>query len=211
MKQLLWKMYTKLRNPTCTIQAKNMGRNVKFGRNVTLSYNTTVCSDYIGDFSYINAGTFITKNVKSIGKFCSIAPGVQIGLNNHPTNWVSSHSFAYSKHYMFRKDQISFEGLVTKPSIIGNDVWIGSNVTILAGVNIGHGAIIGANSLVNKDVEPYQIVAGSPAKPLRKRFDDDLIEKLLQVKWWDWDHQFIKKNIDSFNDPKKIIQLAKEL
>jgi len=123
-----------------------------------------------------------------IGKFCQIASGVKFLMNGmfHATRGLSTFPFAifsqdcqkaYPKdfHYPFKGD-----------TVIGNDVWIGYNVTIMPGVHVGDGAIIGTNALVTKDVEPYTIVGGNPAKLIRKRFSEDKINKLLRIAWWNW-------------------------
>lgn len=121
-----------------------------------------------------------------IGKFCQIAADVEFVMNgaNHQMNAVSTYPF-----YIFGgweqptpdKTKMPLKG----DTVVGNDVWIGQNATILPGVHIGDGAIIGCNSTVASDVPPYTVVAGNPAKPLRKRFDDELIDLLLRLRWWD--------------------------
>nr|WP_255350055.1 CatB-related O-acetyltransferase [Mangrovimonas sp. TPBH4] len=163
----------------------------------------------VGDYTYYddfeNVDNF-ERNVKYlfdfkgdkliIGKFCMIASGVSFIMNgaNHLTNSISSYPFAIfgngwekameGKTYPYKGDVI-----------IGNDVWIGHNATIMAGVTIGDGAIIGANSTVVKDVAPYAIVGGNPAKEIRKRFDENTIKKLLELQWWHWDIEKITQNI----------------
>jgi acetyltransferase-like isoleucine patch superfamily enzyme len=94
-----------------------------------------------------------------------------------------------------------FQEFISDKCIIGNDVWIGANAIILAGVKVGDGAIIGANSFVNNDVQPYSIVAGTPARHVRYRFDKTTITRLLKSKWWEWDDRQIRQKIDNFNDP----------
>ncbi|SHE31427.1 virginiamycin A acetyltransferase [Mariniphaga anaerophila] len=149
----------------------------------------------VGDFTYFS-GIDFEKHVTHhydfygdklvIGKFCQIAAGVEFIMNgaNHQMNAVSTFPF-----YIFEGWEQPVPPLEKMPvkgdTIIGNDVWIGQNTTILPGVHIGDGVIIGANSVVGSDIEPYTIVAGNPAKLIRKRFDDDLIALLLKVKWWD--------------------------
>lgn len=149
----------------------------------------------VGDFTYF-ADTDFEKHVTHhydfigdkliIGKFCQIGAGVEFVMNgaNHQMNAVSTYPF-----YIFGSwDQSapSKEDLPLKgDTVVGNDVWIGQNSTILPGVHIGDGAIIGLNSVVTRDVPPYTIVAGNPAKTVRKRFDDELIDLLLKLKWWD--------------------------
>ena len=149
----------------------------------------------VGDFTYIADSEFeshVTHHYDwlgdrlIIGKFCQIAEGVEFVMNgaNHQMNAVSTYPFYTLEGWEMRppvKEELPFKG----DTIIGNDVWIGQNAVILPGVHIGDGALIGANSVVGSDVAPYAIVVGNPAKVLRKRFDDELIDLLLRFKWWD--------------------------
>ena len=163
----------------------------------------------VGDYTYYddfeNVENF-EKNVKYhfdfvddkliIGKFCMIASDVKFIMNgaNHLTESLSTYPFAIFgngwEHAMEGKEYPK-KGDIT----IGNDVWIGFNATIMAGVTIGDGAIIATNSTVVKDVEPYSIVGGNPAKEIKKRFPHEVIEKLLELKWWNWDIEKITKHI----------------
>ena len=122
----------------------------------------------------------------TIGKFCSIGANVQIYLGgNHHTDWCTTYPFN-----VLLKDQypgIDGEVAATKGDItIGNDVWIGCHAVVLSGVKIGDGAVIGAGAVVTHDVAPYAVVAGVPARCLRSRFPDELISRLLELRWWDW-------------------------
>ena len=149
----------------------------------------------VGDFTYMADKEFEShvthlyewNNDKLIiGKFCQIASGVEFIMNgaNHQMNAVSTFPFYTLEGWNMNVPSI--EDLPLKgDTIIGNDVWIGQNATILPGVHIGDGAIIGANSVVGSDVEAYTIVAGNPARLIRKRFDDELTSLLLKYKWWD--------------------------
>lgn len=149
----------------------------------------------VGDFTYMADKEFEShvthlfewNNDKLIiGKFCQIASGVEFIMNgaNHQMNAVSTFPFYTLEGWNMNVPSI--EDLPLKgDTIIGNDVWIGQNATILPGVHIGDGAIIGANSVVGSDVEAYTIVAGNPARLIRKRFDDELTSLLLNYKWWD--------------------------
>ena len=149
----------------------------------------------VGDFSYIADFDFerhvthlYDRNGDQliIGKFCQIASGVEFVMNgaNHQMNAVSTFPF-YTLEGWDMEPPKSSDLPLKGDTVIGNDVWIGQNAVILPGVQIGDGAIIGANSVVGSDVAPYTIVAGNPAKLLRKRFDDALIELLLRFRWWD--------------------------
>ena len=157
----------------------------------------------VGDFSYIADSDFEShvthhydwNNDKLIiGKFCQIASGVEFVMNgaNHQMNSVSTFPF-YTLEGWEQTPPTQNDLPIKGDTIIGNDVWIGQNATILPGVHIGDGAIIGANSVVGSNVEPYTIVAGNPAKVIRKRFDDDLIGIMEKLKWWD-------KSIEEINN-----------
>ncbi|MBO4832235.1 MAG: CatB-related O-acetyltransferase [Oscillospiraceae bacterium] len=149
----------------------------------------------VGDFTYIADSEFeshVTYHYEwngdrlIIGKFCQIASGVEFVMNgaNHKMNSVSTFPFYTLEGWDM--DPPPLDDLPIKgDTVIGNDVWIGQDAVILPGVHIGDGAIIGACSVVGSDVDPYSIVAGDPAKLLRKRFDDELIDMLLRFKWWD--------------------------
>lgn len=175
----------------------------------------------IGDYTYYddfeNVENF-EKNVKYhfdfindkliIGKFCMIASDVKFIMNgaNHLTNALTTYPFAIFGHGWEK----AMDGKVypQKGNInIGNDVWIGYNATIMAGVTIGDGAIIATNSTVVKDVAPYSIVGGNPATEIKKRFTDERISKLLELKWWNWDIEKITKNIGNLtgSDVSKLI------
>ncbi|MBR3619922.1 MAG: CatB-related O-acetyltransferase [Clostridia bacterium] len=148
-----------------------------------------------GDFTYIADSDFESHvthlydwngDKLIIGKFCQIASGVEFVMNgaNHQMNAVSTYPFYTLEGWGMEPpsaDDLPLKG----DTLIGNDVWIGQNAVILPGVHIGDGAIIGTNSVVGSNVEPYMIAAGNPARKLRKRFDDELIELLLRFRWWD--------------------------
>ena len=149
----------------------------------------------VGDFSYIADSDFeshVTHHYEwngdklIIGKFCRIAAGVEFVMNgaNHQMNAVSTFPF-YTLEGWNMEPPAMADLPLKGDTVIGNDVWIGQNSTILPGVHIGDGAIIGANSVVGSDVSPYTIVVGNPANALRKRFDDEMVELLLKFKWWD--------------------------
>lgn len=165
----------------------------------------------VGDYTYysdINGCEDFEKHVTHhydfigdkliIGKFCAIASGVEFIMNgaNHRMNSISTYPFNIMGN--------GWEKVTPKPgelpykgdTIIGNDVWIGQNVTVMPGIKIGDGAIVAANSVVTKNVPPYHIAGGNPAKIIRKRFDDNLIDYLINLKWWDWSEEKIFSNLE---------------
>lgn len=134
-----------------------------------------------------------------IGKFCAIAKGIEFVMNgaNHRMSSVTTYPFNIMGGG-WEKTTPTLEELPFKgDTIVGNDVWIGQNVTVMPGVHIGDGAIIAANSVVTKDVPPYHIAGGNPCKILRKRFEDELIEYLLRLQWWNWPPEKILENLDA--------------
>lgn len=135
-----------------------------------------------------------------IGKFCSIACGAKFFFNsaNHTMASLSTYPFPlFFDEWELEKKNVTEAWDNKGDIIVGNDVWIGYEAVILAGVTIGDGAIIGTRAVVTKDVPPYTIVGGVPAKPIRKRFDDETIARLLKLKWWDWSEEKIAQNIQS--------------
>ena len=159
----------------------------------------------VGDFTYIADAEFeshVTHHYEwlgdklIIGKFCQIAAGVEFVMNgaNHQMNAVSTFPF-YTLEGWNMAPPATVDLPLKGDTVIGNDVWIGQNAVILPGVTIGDGAIIGANSVVGSDVAPYTIVVGNPARELRKRFDDKLIQLMLEFKWWDRSIEEIDRRI----------------
>lgn len=142
-----------------------------------------------------------------IGSFCSIAVGVKIFLGGeHRADWVTTYPFS-----VLWKSAFSFSGHPKSKGdvIIGNDVWIGTEAVIMSGVTIGDGAVIAARAVVAKDVPPYAIAVGNPAKIIKKRFNDDAINRLLSVKWWNWDNNKIEQNLSLLLSSDIEIFLAK--
>jgi len=181
-------------------------KNLCFLKNVITNPNIIVGQyTYYDDFEDVKN---FEKNVKYhfdfigdkliIGKFCMIASDVVFIMNgaNHLTKSISSYPFA-----IFGKDWSDAMNGKTYPNkgntTVGNDVWIGYRSTIMPGVSIGDGAIIASNSTVINDVDPYTIVGGNPARPIKKRFSESTIEKLISIKWWDWNIKKITDNIQN--------------
>lgn len=143
-----------------------------------------------------------------IGNFCQIATGVRFIMNgsNHAMDGISTYPFkVISKAW----EHVDMNVVSKGDTIIGNDVWIGNSVTIMQGVKIGDGAIIGTNSLVTKDVEPYTIVGGNPARLIRKRFDEQTIDFLLQLRWWDWSIEKITQYLPAITSAN--IEILREI
>ncbi len=168
----------------------------------------------IGQFSYMGKGALIG-TMKEMGRYCSIAPGVKIGLGNHPIDYLSTHPLFFNSASMFdfylKKNLMigthRTHAVIANEPIIGHDVWIGSDSIISRGVEIGHGAIIGANSFVNQNVPPYAIFAGNPAKLIKYRFSEEIIMQLLELQWWNLEIDL--KNYKPYHDVEKIIEILK--
>lgn len=179
--------------------------------NTILGNHTNVVAPYFlhhvefGDYSYIARNANVS-NVK-IGKFCSIGPNFCCGLGLHPTNGISTAPMFYSTA---KQNGVSFVKEVIyeeqKQTTIGNDVFIGANVTIIDGVTIGNGAVIGAGAVVVKDVPPYAVAVGVPAKVIKYRFDQDIIEKLLKIEWWNWSAEELQKVADKEFDVFEFVK-----
>ncbi|MET3559828.1 phosphonate metabolism protein (transferase hexapeptide repeat family) [Bartonella japonica] len=159
----------------------------KLGRYVGINERVILHDVTVGDFSYFERNSEAIYS--DIGRFCSIASHVRINALEHPIERVSTHKITYRPNEYFRYmplDSSFREKRRAKRVIIGHDVWIGCGAVIMPGVTVGHGAIIGANAVITKDVTPYTIVAGVPAKLLRMRFPNDVIQVLLEMAWWNW-------------------------
>lgn len=194
------------------------GKRIKLGKKTNISFQSSFeCNNYVGDYSYFRGemGKYSYIGAHSslcakIGRFCSIGKRVHTVNGFHPSKRIVSTSPAiYSTHnYLigslteedFYDEEYRFATSNNEDVEIGNDVWIGEGAILLAGIKIGDGAIIAAGAVVCKDVEPYSIVGGVPAKEIRKRFPKTSIELLLRLKWWDKPDDWIKENILLFQD-----------
>lgn len=188
----------------CDVRKSSLGDLVSLGDNTTsidVDYESNIQinrrnflqSSCIGRFTYTGTNTCIRG--ASVGRFCSISWNVSIGGKNHDVEHVTTSTLWAFHNLDGNKipSEVNY-GEGRAPCIIGNDVWISAHSVILRGVTIGSGAVIGAGAVVCSDVEPYTIVAGVPAKPIRKRFDDAIIEKLLALAWWDWPIAVIREH-----------------
>lgn len=182
------------------VKVGDFGRieNSIFGTNVDVQRFAMIYNSEMGDFSYV--GRNFTCWHAKIGKFCSISWNVGIGGANHDYNRISQHAFLYAPQFgMLETGQEPGYDRFNTSCEIGNDVWIGCNAVICRGVHIGDGAVIGAGAVVTKDVAPYTIVGGVPAKYIKRRCCEDLANRIIATKWWDLPSEVIKSNFDLFN------------
>lgn len=151
------------------------------------------------DYSYIVSDSSAT--YATIGKFCSIARDVRINPGNHPTWRAAQHHFSYRavSYAMGDADDAEFfEWRRADKVTMGHDIWVGHGATILAGVSVGTGAVIGAGAVVSKDVPPFAVVVGVAAEVIKYRFDEPTRDKLLEIAWWDWEHERLATALDDF-------------
>lgn len=218
MKQIAKLLYYRIKYRKRNVKISN-GCNIGFGTifegNNFLGRETMFYGN-IGYGSYIGANCVFSGK---IGRYCSIANNVNVVGGTHPTqSFVSTHPCFYSlltqsgftyvsenrfDEYKYASDKYSV--------VVGNDVWLGYGCMIMSGVTIGDGAIVAAGAVVTKDVEPYSIVGGVPAKVIRNRFTEEQVDFLLEFKWWDKDKNWIKENVDEFSNIEKFMSTHRKL
>lgn len=180
-------------------------KNSRIDKQAKICTGAHVVDCTIDKYSYI--GNFTTVLNCEIGKYCSIADHCEIGGMSHPLEWVTTSPVAYNGKNCLKKNYTELEFKEGHHTVIENDVWIGDGCHIKAGVHLSTGCVIGMGSVVTKDVGPYEIWAGNPARFIRKRFaDDNISEQLLKLQWWNWSEDKIKEYAKYFNNPMKFIQ-----
>lgn len=186
------------------VESRQVAWRAKLGKHVIIRAGSEVGpSVSIGDYSYIS-GPRSYVEAATIGKFCSIARQTTIGVSGHDYTKVTTHPFIIDPAYKFVTAPVVESQKL--PPVIGHDVWIGMNCVVHRGVSIGHGAVIASDAVVTRDVEPYSIVGGNPARHLKYRFPPEVIEALLKIEWWNWDEDSVMKNMNYFNDPIEFLR-----
>lgn len=181
------------------VDATALVREAEIGQCCEIMARSTIESATIGDFSYVGHDSIVSDTV--MGKFCAIAAHVRIGAPNHPMLRPSMHRFTYCPEYYdgtAARDAAFFRERRADKVVIGHDVWIGHGVIVLPGVTIGNGAVLAAGAVVTKDVPPYVVVAGVPARSLRARFSEAIGQSLERIAWWDWPLDKIMAHIADF-------------
>lgn len=177
----------------------------KIDKTAVVEHHAKVRYSRIEKYTYISANSSVV--YAHIGKYCSVAAGVAIGGGSHDISAVSTSPLFFKGNNVFGKNFANIEFEFFKNTVIGNDVWIGNRAIILQGVTIGDGAVVGAGAVVTKDVEPYAVVAGNPARVIRKRFGDDETDKLLKIKWWNMNEKELKECGEAFASPDKFLKV----
>lgn len=190
IKKILKLLLLKFKYKTSEIHSLQISRDIILGNEVKIYEGVYIGHNcVIGDYSYINPKSYVDDNT-TIGKYCSISREVIIGVGDHELNGVTTHPIGYSKQW---NDLIKESSCFMRATTIGNDVWIGARAIILNGLTVGDGAVIGAGAVVTKDIPPYTIVAGVPAKELKKR-------RVKKANWWNLSKEEVKQMVIQYND-----------
>ncbi|MBO9429779.1 chloramphenicol acetyltransferase [Sulfitobacter sp. R18_1] len=180
-------------HPDCEVTDTQFGRYVEIGRATRLAHSK------IGDYSYCDRWCDIANT--QVGKFSNIAASVRIGATDHPMEKASLHHFHYRAGDYFdgaEDDADWFALRRSRRTVIGHDTWLGHGAQVRPEVTIGHGAVVAGGAIVTRDVAPYMIVAGIPAKPLRRRFSESIAARMEELAWWDWPHDRLQASLKDF-------------
>ena len=177
--------------------------NSTFGAWVEIGADTRVANSHFGDYSYCDRMCDIAN--AEIGKFANIASSVRIGATDHPMEKASLHHFLYrsASYWEDAEDDADwFQHRKSRRAVIGHDTWIGHGALIKPEVTIGHGAVVASGTVVTKDVAPYTIVGGNTAKLIRRRYPEQVADRMMALAWWDWDHAVLRERLDDFRSLK---------
>ncbi|SFN30212.1 Acetyltransferase (isoleucine patch superfamily) [Formivibrio citricus] len=193
------------RFPTCHIYpGSTIDNKSRLGKLNVIFRNAAIINSTVGDHTFVQRDSIICN--ADIGKFCSIAMRVAVGLGQHPTTYASSHPAFYAAHQPVAKTYCTEDHFNPfRKTVIGHDVWIGQNALINDGISVGTGAIVAAGAVVTKDVPPYAIVGGVPAKVIKFRFDEGTRNALLATKWWDMPDEWLDEHHELFRDVDHLL------
>ncbi|HWA20419.1 MAG TPA: DapH/DapD/GlmU-related protein [Devosia sp.] len=178
---------------TATVKNSTLGRYTEIGAGCHVANST------LGDYSYCVENTQIA--YATIGKFANIAAHVRIYASRHPTELASLHHFTYRSSWYFddaEDNKAFFQWRAEHDIAVGHDTWIGHGAVIMPGVSVGNGAIVGSNAVVTRDVPPYAIAVGVPARIIKMRFDDRTADRMERLAWWDWPHELLRERLADF-------------
>lgn len=196
--------------PTCRFYSgATVDESSSLGKYNVIFTNTSIVDSTIGDHTFVQKNSVV--NHARIGKFCSIAGEVSVGLGRYPLERVSSHPAFYSVSQPVGRtfaDRDIFQPF--ERTVIGHDVWLGQGALVVDGVRIGTGAVVGAGAVVTKDVPPYAIVGGVPARILRYRFESDVIEELLHARWWNQSEEWLQLHWQSLESPRALLHIMNQ-
>ena len=192
------------------VHSSSVLRDCVLGQFTDVAERCLLAECSLGDYSYIER--HVEAIYTDIGKFCAIAADVRINALNHPMERISQHKITYrpNEYFLFAKMDKDFRETRKNTRVeIGHDVWIGHGAIVMPGISIGHGAVVAAGAVVTKDVEPFAIVAGVPAKRIKWRFKKSIRERIIVLAWWDWPHDQLATAVDDMRTQDVQAFLAK--